>query len=306
VVEHYEEAALQKDMVVTARFLDQVVRYVRSKGYDIVTLDEALRRVRDGHSRRFVSFTFDDGYADAYTLVLPVFRRHQAPFTVYVTTGILERTADFWWQGLEELILCNDEVSIPGDPQVYACRTMAEKVNLFDFICSKYHADMRGFRPILDELLYNVNPTELKNTLTLDQLRALAADPFVEIGSHSVTHRPLSQLSFTEARHEIVESRRVLEHLLGREVRHFCYPYGTSHMCGEREFDLTRACGYTTGTINWGGNMLPTHRDHPHALPRLDVIGRLQWLSVIGLQLSGIPSLLERLRLALLWQNYFY
>src|SRR5262249_6784527 len=159
VVEHYEEVPLQKDAAITVPFLEQAVRYVRSKGYDIVTLDEAWSRVREGSSRRFVSFTFDDGYADAYTQVLPVFQRHQVPFTVYVTTGILERNADFWWQGLEGIILCNDEVSIPGDPQVYACRIMAGKVNLFDFICSKYHADMRGFRPILDELFdsYNVD-----------------------------------------------------------------------------------------------------------------------------------------------------
>ena len=297
VLEHYDAVPfLQKDGAVTVDFLDQVVRYVRSKGYDIVTLDEAWRRVREGRSRRFVSFTFDDGYADAYTQVLPVFQRQQAPFTVYVTTGILERSAEFWWQGLERLILCNDEVSVPDEPRVYTCRTMAQKVNLFDFICSKCHADMTGFRPILARLFENNNigPAELLNTnmLTRDQLRALAADPLVEIGSHSVTHRPLSQLSREEARHEIQESRRILEDLLGREVRHFCYPYGTPQMCGEREFELTRECGYTTGTINWGGNLLPAHRDRPYALPRLNVMGRLQSLSVIALQLSGIPSLL--------------
>src|SRR6516162_5435208 len=44
VVEHYEEAALQKDMVVTARFLDQVVRYVRSKGYVAAKLHRGASR----------------------------------------------------------------------------------------------------------------------------------------------------------------------------------------------------------------------------------------------------------------------
>jgi peptidoglycan/xylan/chitin deacetylase (PgdA/CDA1 family) len=47
-----------------------------------------------------------------------------------------------------------------------------------------------------------------------------------EIGSHSITHRNLKKLTAGEAREEISSSKKFLEDKFGREVRHFCYPFG--------------------------------------------------------------------------------
>jgi peptidoglycan/xylan/chitin deacetylase (PgdA/CDA1 family) len=55
------------------------------------------------------------------------------------------------------------------------------------------------------------------------QLRARGVD----FGSHGVSHRKLAEIDADAAREEIVESKRLLEALLGEEVRHFCYPYGS-------------------------------------------------------------------------------
>src|SRR4029078_10114935 len=37
-------------------------------------------------------------------VALPVFEAHGAPFTIYVTTGLIDGTADIWWLMLEEAI----------------------------------------------------------------------------------------------------------------------------------------------------------------------------------------------------------
>jgi peptidoglycan/xylan/chitin deacetylase (PgdA/CDA1 family) len=47
-----------------------------------------------------------------------------------------------------------------------------------------------------------------------------------EIGSHSVTHRRMSELSHEEFEDELAESRRVLETQIGERVRLFAYPFG--------------------------------------------------------------------------------
>jgi peptidoglycan/xylan/chitin deacetylase (PgdA/CDA1 family) len=47
-----------------------------------------------------------------------------------------------------------------------------------------------------------------------------------EIGSHSVTHRRMSELSDAELEEELSESRRTLEVELGEVVRVFAYPFG--------------------------------------------------------------------------------
>ena len=290
---------IQRNLVVTVRFLDEVISYVRSAGYDIVTLDEAWRRVTlGGATRRFVCFTFDDGYANSYVQALPVFQRHQAPMMVYVTTGMIERTADYWWGALERVILRNESIVIANERgcRVYATRSLTEKAKVYDLICWKFHSDMRRFRPMLDELLhrYRGDPTAAleEDALSESQLRALAADPLVEIGAHGVTHRPLFHLCLSEARHEFLESRSTLERLLGTEIRHFAYPYGTSAECREREFALARQCGFTTATTTRNGNLFKMHSDCPHALPRLPIGYGAETLSAVRLQLSGMPSVL--------------
>jgi peptidoglycan/xylan/chitin deacetylase (PgdA/CDA1 family) len=59
--------------------------------------------------------------------------------------------------------------------------------------------------------------------------------------AHSISHRNLTRLDDGEARLEIVESKRILERELGREVEAFSYPGGVS---GEREHALVEDAGY--------------------------------------------------------------
>ena len=50
---------------VTPQFLEDVIRGVRRAGIETVTLDEMHRRLTErDFGRRFVCFTFDDGYRD--------------------------------------------------------------------------------------------------------------------------------------------------------------------------------------------------------------------------------------------------
>lgn len=49
---------------------------------------------------------------------------------------------------------------------------------------------------------------------------------YFEIGAHTVTHRLLTQISREEARVEIVDSKSMMEALLGCEVTKFCPPRG--------------------------------------------------------------------------------
>jgi hypothetical protein len=50
-----------------------------------------------------VAITFDDGYAGNLHVAYPVLRHHAVPFTVYVTTGFMDREVRVWWYGLERL-----------------------------------------------------------------------------------------------------------------------------------------------------------------------------------------------------------
>ncbi len=84
-----------------------------------------------------------------------------------------------------------------------------------------------------------------------------------DIGSHTVTHRPLTSLSDQEVVEELVRSRGELERRLGHPVQWLAYPHGA---VDERVVELARGAGYvlavttSPATIQDAGDPLELHR----------------------------------------------
>ena len=74
-----------------------------------------------------------------------------------------------------------------------------------------------------------------------DQLRALPLD-MILIGSHSVTHSKLTSLQPEQARMELVESKKRLEAILGREVTLFSFPYNDYN---DQAVEMAKQAGYS-------------------------------------------------------------
>ena len=79
--------------------LDQV----QEAGLDVLSLDEATRRLKEGDDRRFACFTFDDGYRDNLEYAYPLFKRRSLPLTLYVPTDYPDGNGELWWLALEEI-----------------------------------------------------------------------------------------------------------------------------------------------------------------------------------------------------------
>ena len=58
-----------------------------------------------------------------------------------------------------------------------------------------------------------------------EEMRALRAMG-MEIGSHTLTHPNLTELRKSEALHELIESKKMLEDIVGELILSFCYPAG--------------------------------------------------------------------------------
>ena len=84
-----------------------------------------------------------------------------------------------------------------------------------------------------------------------------------DIGSHTLAHPWLTRLSVSAAREEITASRKKLEDMFGRPIRHFCYPYGDWN---EAVRDLVAAAGYQTACTTQPG--VNTPNDSAFALKR--------------------------------------
>ncbi|WP_088158574.1 polysaccharide deacetylase family protein [Achromobacter xylosoxidans] len=87
-----------------------------------------------------------------------------------------------------------------------------------------------------------------------------------EVGSHTLDHVHLPQMSPDEARRQIVQSKDELEQALGAPVTAFCYPYGDH---GPEHRAMAREAGYDNATLTQRG--LAAASDDPYGLPRVTV-----------------------------------
>src|SRR5262245_34632768 len=241
---------------ITPEFLDRVITWLRDADIDIVSLDEMHRRIVDGDfSRRFVALTFDDGYRDNLRFAYPILRRHQAPFAIYVPTTFPDRLGELWWLALEAVIAKNDmvELAMDGRGRQFDCATVAAKRAAFDTI----YWWLRGreteseLRQAVHELAarYEVSVTGFCDELcmTWDELAALAADPLVTIGAHTVNHVILKKVPANVVAAEMRMSAAAIEAALGVRPHHFAYPVGDAGSAGPREFAMAASLGFKTG-----------------------------------------------------------
>ncbi len=79
--------------------------------------------------------------------------------------------------------------------------------------------------------------------ITANELKALAKNPLVQIGSHTANHRNLTLLDDAEAMKELSESKEFLERTLGCPVNSISFPYGAF---SPRHLKMAADLGYTS------------------------------------------------------------
>jgi peptidoglycan/xylan/chitin deacetylase (PgdA/CDA1 family) len=256
-------------------FLDTLVRGLIAAGWDIVALDEALRRIRYRTGNRFVVITFDDGYRDTFNRARPILERYSAPFTVYVPTAAITRELNAWWLGLRSIFRNHDVVRIDAMERTFVCPSLPAKVKALRQTLAWIARDF-SVLPMLCETfqVYRVSIDELVERYCFDSdtLKQLARNPLVTIGGHTSTHRPLSLLDPDPMLREIRDNRAFLEDLLDTKVEHLSYPYGTVRACGEREFAASLKLGFLSA-VTAEKNNLDRRHIRLHRLPRVDVTG---------------------------------
>jgi peptidoglycan/xylan/chitin deacetylase (PgdA/CDA1 family) len=119
--------------------------------------------------------------------------------------------------------------------------------------------------------------------MTWDMLREMAKVPGIEIGSHTLEHKSLSDMPGTEARTSVVVSKKVLEEKLGREIKAISYPCGSFN---EGIVEMARSAGYAYGCAashvhdrRWVGN--------PYLLRRIKVSASSDSHFAFSFRLSG-------------------
>jgi peptidoglycan/xylan/chitin deacetylase (PgdA/CDA1 family) len=240
------------------------------------TLDGLLDDFAHDRRPRAAVVTFDDGYADFHTTALPALRAYDVPATLFVTTGPLGDGGEFWWDELERIVL--GAHALPP--------ALETALGTETFVWPDAGGDRRALYHALHQRLgrlagatratalaalrtwagVDVARRETHRPLAASELVAVARDPSVRIGAHTVSHSYLGALATDEQAREIGESKRVLEALVERPVEHFSYPHGDHE---PETVAHVRAAGFR---VACGSACAPVAGDvDPFDLPRVEV-----------------------------------
>ncbi len=129
----------------------------------------------------------------------------------------------------------------------------------------------------------NARPVHFEN-LGSQEVADLARKGF-EIGSHTVNHADLGQVSFEQAKEELNESKSVLESILGRSVNLVSYPYGKRSNIRPEVVDLARGAGYVAMFSAYGG-YIEGHTD-TFDIRRIGISGQHRPLDLL-MEIEGI------------------
>ena len=283
-----------RDFYLNLDFLEDLLIYLAANGWDIVTLDEATRRVEaDGKLRKkFVNFSVDDCYRDTFEEVVPLFRKHSAPVTLFVTTGIPDATMGLWHVGLEDILVQKDVLILEQG----ALDISTDELKRAAYLTISTRFDSPQAEKFYTQIcaLNGVDSAEIhdRHAISWEMLTKLKDDPLVEIGAHTVSHPHVAALSELSARNELVDCRKRLQEKLGLSINHFAFPFGRAADCGPRDFELAREAGFVTASTTVKG--LLRRSDQLFHLPRNTLNGSHQNMAMVEAHLTGATALAAR------------
>jgi peptidoglycan/xylan/chitin deacetylase (PgdA/CDA1 family) len=237
-----------------------------------------------------VALTFDDGYVDNLIDGKPLLAAADAPATVFLTTGYIDRPEHFWWDELARLILFEEgpqsfelvvrkqtmtfdfgtESAAREDgttPVASLTRRHAALSTLWQILRVLEDEERRSIMVKLQSIFANRDHrASLGRAMTGEEVRALVADGLVTIGAHTVTHPVLTGLGAEICYREGVESKLACEALTGTAVVAFSYPYGDYDAEAR---DAVQSAGFTSACSKRGGAV--TAKSDVFALPRIYV-----------------------------------
>jgi peptidoglycan/xylan/chitin deacetylase (PgdA/CDA1 family) len=198
--------------------------------FNVLPLREAAQRLREGSlPARAACVTFDDGYADNYTIALPILRETGVPATFFIATAYLDGGRMF------NDVLIEIAKAVPDGPcdlsaigqGAHPVVSLQDRRALMTRLIARFKYQPPAQRlPAAERLAADFGiclPTDLM--LSSAQLRAVHAAG-MEIGGHTDTHPILARQNPADARREIRVGKEKLETLLGTPVRVFAYPNG--------------------------------------------------------------------------------
>lgn len=283
-------------MEISPDKLVYIINFFLQRNYQVISPDELHKILTEKikPEKKFIVITFDDGYVDNYQYAYPLLKKLGIPFTIYVVTDFPDHKALMWWYFLEDYIIKNNKVTwLMDDKEVFFDTTTPEekeilflKLRLLMLSSSEFQVKMfvKNFMGFSDE---SIHEFVVDNSLSWAQIIQMSNDPLVTIGSHTISHKPLSKLTEKNVCEAMLQSKQIIEQKTGKPVWHFAYPYGSYNEISPREIINAEKAGFKTSVTLLQGNVFSRHRLFTQQLPRIP-LGEKADLALLNNVCNGI------------------
>lgn len=242
-----------RNIVPVANF-EQQIDFLANH-YTVVSLEEIINRFKKNKYKtgKFISITFDDGYADFYNIAYPILRKYDVPVTVFITTDYTNNNIK-WEDRLSSI-----RNSFEGD-----ARFLDHFKSHFQELTIKNYDDLiwkfkKTHPKRLSMIIAKINEVygdfdNNKIMLSWDEIKELSKDKNVFFGAHTCSHANLILLNDIQLKAEVKNSKEIIESHIRKEIQGFCYPYGLYNervrkIVMEIGFGYAVSCNYGINTI---------------------------------------------------------
>lgn len=251
---------IQPGMYVETDVFERHMQYLHEQ-FRVISLQEMMERWNSGDWDKEESYcvvTFDDGWLDNYCYAYPILRKFGIPATIFLPTDFVGTDEWFW---PEKIAYCVKELTRRGEACRWGGQIFKKWVGIEEQhtrLASGAEATRRDFSDqvierckslgqktiseLIDDLSHELGivlPQE-RCIVNWDEVARMAKER-ISFGSHSRSHRILTQLSIKEVRGELEESQQILKARSGNYVSVFCYPNGNTNSQIQA---LVKDCGY--------------------------------------------------------------
>lgn len=230
----YYDARVQANQIRFKNFKEEIEFLKRN--YVFISIDDFYNRFtqKDKFSGKEIVLTFDDGYKNNLTVAAPYLQTLGIPFTVFVSTGCVEKFVPTYY--IRSALLSNklQKLDIPTLKKQFHLTKINQKAVMEELItCIKTSNDalVQGVIGEIEEQLGIVNRDEINSHFESERILSwpevgelIKYD--ATIGSHSVSHSILhDNQSIETIDFQLKESKKHIINHVGN-CKYFAFPNG--------------------------------------------------------------------------------
>ena len=192
--------------------------------------------------RAFV-VTFDDGFANNYSVAAPILEDLKVPATFFITTSFVDENEASWIDRVEQAVesVGSCQVNLPDYELAGRFATAAQKIELLKQIRQSIfeRADIDPYN-FAEEFASHIGAgqfepdEELDQKLNWGQVKNLSENNLFTIGGHTHTHPVLEHLDDEELVWEIDKSLIMLKKGVSKPIKYYSYPQGLDWCYSDR------------------------------------------------------------------------